>query len=479
MTQIQSKKKFYRKSENSSLPNDYVSNYLIGYSDTFKVHRRNNFKTAKNYIEGLLICEKGHANMERMEEEVTDSEYRAYQHFISNSKWDYKELISKLSIDTSNVLKENKNRSNVPTGYIIDESSHLKKGKESVGVSKQYAGVAGKVENCQVAVYSSLVNDTRASIINEKLFLPQSWTSSKERCDKAKIPARNRVYKTKPELALEMIAEDIERGVEFDWIGGDGLYGHNYQLTKGLDEKGKLYVLDVHKDELVFLEEPTIFMPDKKEGRGRPPKKLKAKGRQFRVDQYMNSLQETDWKKVKVRKTAKGLLKLKVHVTYVWAWDGQEEQARRRTLVITKTINKKPKIKYSFSNGKSNEYTNKEYAYFQAQRYWVERTFDDSKNELGMSDYQIRKWIGWHHHQSLVMLAALFLLKEKIESEQEFPLMSVRDARILIIIELFGTKEQYKKRLEQMKIRHYKRQKDIDRYYRYKEYWEYKFKVVK
>jgi len=98
MTQIQSKKKFYRKSENSSLPNDYVSNYLIGYSDTFKVHRRNNFKTAKNYIEGLLICEKGHANMERMEEEVTDSEYRAYQHFISNSKWDYKELISKLSI---------------------------------------------------------------------------------------------------------------------------------------------------------------------------------------------------------------------------------------------------------------------------------------------------------------------------------------------------------------------------------------------
>lgn len=324
-----------------------------------------------------------------------------------------------------------------------------------------------------------MVNDTRATIINEKLFLPQSWTSSKKRCDKAKIPTLNRVYKTKPELALEMIAEDIQRGVEFDWIGGDGLYGHNYQLTKGLDEKGKLYVLDVHKDELVFLEEPTIFMPDKKEGRGRPAKKLKTIGNQFRIDQYMSSLQKTDWEKVKVRKTAKGWLKLKVHVTCVWVWDGQEEQARQRTLVINKTINKKPKIKYSFSNGKSNEYTNKEYAYFQAQRYWVERTFDDSKNELGMSDYQIRKWIGWHHHQSLVMLAALFLLKEKIESEQEFPLMSVRDARILIIIELFGTKEQYNKRLEQMKIRHYKRQKDIDRYYRYKEYWGNKFKVVK
>lgn len=472
MTQIQSKKKFSQKSKISLLSSTCIVDRLIDYNDIFIVYKRDSSQTAKNYIEGLLICEKGHANMERMEEEINDSEYRAYQHFISNSKWDYQELISRISIDASNILNENKKKSGVPTGYIIDESSHLKKGKESVGVTNQYAGVAGKIDNCQVAVYSSLVNSTRATIINEKLFLPKSWTSSKERCDKAKIPAQNRVYKTKPELALEMIDEDIERGVEFDWIGGDGLYGHNFQLTKGLDERGKLYVLDVHKDELIFLEKPSIFMPEKKEGRGRKPKKLKATGSQCRLDQYLSSLQETDWGKVKVRKTAKGWLKLKVHVVGVWVWDGQEKQARRRTLIITKTKDKKPKIKYSFSNGKPDEYTNKEYAYFQAQRYWVERTFDDSKNELGMSDYQIRKWIGWHHHQSLVMLAAIFLLKEKMENEKEFPLMSVRDARILTIIEMFGTKEQYDKRLEQMKRRHYNRQKDIDRYYRYDELWE-------
>ena len=109
--------------------------------------------------------------MERMEEEIDDSEYRTYQHFISNSKWNYQELISRISLDVSNILKENKKKSGVPTGYIIDESSHLKKGKESVGVTNQYAGVAGKVDNCQVAVYSSLVNSTRATIINEKLVL--------------------------------------------------------------------------------------------------------------------------------------------------------------------------------------------------------------------------------------------------------------------------------------------------------------------
>lgn len=467
MTQIQSKKKFFKKSRISSLSIDCIRDRLIRYKDIFKVYRRDSFETARKYVEGLLVCEKGQANMERMEEEVIDSEYRAYQHFISNSVWDYRELISRVALDVSELLQENKKKSKVPTGYIIDESSHLKKGNESVGVAKQYAGVAGKVDNCQVGVYCSLVNDTRAALINERLFLPKSWTTSKSRCDKAKIPQRDRLYKTKPELALEMIDEDIKLGVKFDWIGGDALYGHNQQLTKGLDERGLFYVLDVHKDELIYTEDPIIYMPERVPGRGRPPIRLKTDSQPDRLDKYMAGLITKDWQTVKVRKTAKGWLKLNVHVAQVWIWDGEETQARKRALIITKTIDKNPKIKYSFSSGSPHEYTHKEWAYFQAQRYWIERTFDDSKNELGMSDYQIRKWIGWHHHQALVLLAGFILLLEKIDSEQEFPLMSVRDARILMVIHLFGTIDQYNKRLEQMKKRHENRQRDIERYYRF------------
>jgi SRSO17 transposase len=472
MTQIQSKKKFFQKSDFRSLSISWADNRLTGYKDVFKVHRRDVSGTAKNYLEGLLVCEKGHANMERMEEEIQGAEYRMYQHFISNSKWDHEELIARISLDASETLKGNKKKTGVPTGYIIDESAHLKKGKESVGVAKQYAGVAGKVDNCQVAVYSSLVNDNRTTIINERLYLPESWTSSKQRCDKANIPEGARAYKTKPELALEMIDRDIERGVEFDWIGGDGLYGHNYGLTKGLDERGLLYVLDVHRDERVFLEKPEVSVPEKGKGRGRKPTRPRAEGTPVRLDRYMGGLSETDWGKTKVRKTAKGWLKLAVHVAQVWVWDGQEGRPRERTLVITKTMDKKPKVKYSFSNAKAGEYTNKELAYFQAQRYWVERGFDDCKNELGLSDYQIRKWDGWHHHQSLVMLASIFLLKEKMENQQEYPLMSVRDARILVIFQMFGTEGQYRERLDQMKKRHVKRKKDIDRHYRHDELWE-------
>lgn len=122
--------------------------------------------------------------------------------------------------------------------------------------------------------------------------------------------------------------------------------------------------------------------------------------------------------------------------------------------------------KYSFSNGDIEQYTPKEFAYFQAQRYWVERTFDDAKNELGMSDYQIRKWNGWHHHHSLVLMAGLFLLKQKIEHKQEAPLMSVRDARILVVVSLFGTQKHMEIRLKQMETRHKSQQKDIDRRYK-------------
>ena len=191
--------------------------------------------------------------MERMEEDIPDSEYRAYQHFLTHSKWDYQGVISKVATDTTELMKTNKMESGKPTGFVIDESAHLKKGDKSVGVAKQYAGVVGKVENCQVGVYASLVNDRRATLINERLFLPKKWAEDKARCQVAGVPKADIQFKTKPQLALEMVQQAIDEGITFDWVGGDGLYGHNSELRAGLEELGVFYVLDVHKDEKVYL----------------------------------------------------------------------------------------------------------------------------------------------------------------------------------------------------------------------------------
>jgi SRSO17 transposase len=445
-----------------------LSSVLFKYNKLFVVYRRDNISTAHSYLLGLLKCEKNHTNMERMVEQVPEHAYHQYHNFLSESKWDSRQVNNKTALETSALLEGCRLKSGKPTGYIIDESSHLKKGKDSVGVARQYAGVSGKVDNCQVAVYSSLCNEENVSIINVKLFLPEQWTQDKERCNKAGIPESEQVFKTKPQLALEMIRSDKKLGVQFEWIGGDGLYGHNTELTHGLDADDLFYVLDIHKDELIYLEKPTISVPPKKGTKGRTPTNLKADKPTLRIDTYYQSLTQEDWKNVKVRKTTKGWKHVLVHTVAVWHWDGIEENARQRTLVITRTLDKNPKVKFSFSNGEIGEYTNAEYAYFQCNRYWVERSFDDAKNELGLSGYQIRKWNAWQHHQSLTMMACMYMLTLKVLRKPEYQLMSLRDIRIMIIANLFSDHETVSKLHNQMLERHKNRKRDIDRFYKNK-----------
>lgn len=457
--------------------------------------------------------EKGKANMERMEEQQEDIAYYQYQHFLSNSPWDASLVIEQLSKDVDELMRAEQVKTGKPTGLLLDESAHVKKGKESVGVSRQYAGILGKVENCQVGVYASLCNGSRASLINERLFLPECWIEDEERCDKAKIPQEFREHKTKPVLALEMVDEALALNLSFGWVGGDGLYGHNYELGKGLDERQVLFVLDVHKDQLVYLERPRIYLPDKQKGRGRRPSRLQSDQTPIRVDKHVASPDLEQWQKVKIRKTAKGWLKAWIYIREVWVWDGQEAQARKRTLIVRKSIPRsgaeKIELKYSLSNGsvkqssvqtiqtksagKQNppqtiqtksieeqnppqtvqsgrsigQHTLEDFAFFQAQRYWVERNFDDAKNEIGMSDYQIRKWLGWHHHHAIVLMAMLFMLREMIDQSVAFPLMSVRDARIMVTTLIAQTMQTIEppvqRQIRLMKTRHEIRQRDIDR----------------
>lgn len=465
MSQSQSDKKNYIKILKCCKSINSIESFARRFKLNFKAFKRDNTQTGINYLKGLLFCSKGEANMERMEEEVTNSEYRAYQQFISNSTWNWQGLQKQVAQETSDLFNQEKAKNKQPIGYIVDESSHLKKGKKSVGVHRQYAGVIGKVDNCQVGVYASLVNKTSASIINERIFLPKAWAESAQRCEEAKIPKGCRSYKTKPELALEMIKQDIDRGINFDWIGGDGLYGHNTELCTGLDKLKCFYVLDVHKDERAFLQEPSFSVPATKSGRGRKATKIKPDAETMRLDKLASSLSEQTWQLETIRDTVKGKLMLHVHKQEIWIWDGKSEKARKRVLVITKTTDQKPKIKYSISNGGIDTYTHKEYAYFVSQRYWVERSFDNAKNELGMSDYQIRKWQSWHTHHAIVMMASLYIATQLIENQGDIPLLSFRDTRILIVANICATQIEMEEKAKQMDKRHKKRKADIDRSY--------------
>lgn len=463
MNQRRTEKKNFNENPPSTHPSRYDVNTLVtsSYFGSFWVYRKNSMRVATQYVSGLLLCEKGHENMERMAEKVKDSDYKRYIHFLSCSPWDHREVNLITMHQVSALLSEQKRRSGKPTAFTIDETSHLKKGNKSVGVSRQYAGVSGKVDNCQVSVHSSLSNGKYCSLIGTELFLPECWSNDPERCEEAGIPLLERIHRTKPELALKLVKEAMEGGVEFDFINGDGLYGHNSELTKALDDLDQFYVLDIHNDEQVFLSEPAICIPDKKGGRGRTPKLLRPDIAPVKVRDYLKALTAKDFKEVKVRRTAKGWKRAKVHTVSVWHWDGKEEQARKRTLVITLS----DRTKFSLSNGDVQQYSAKEWAYFQCSRYWVERCFDDSKNELGMSGYQVTGWLAWQHHMALVMMAGFYILKIKLEDQNTMPLLSVRDARLLVIALNFATQKEVDRCMEHIRNRHRKRQKDIDKYY--------------
>ena len=448
---------------------DCIERFIETYKIRFKSYRFDTTPVAINYMKGLLICPKGEANMERMEEYVGNSEYRGYQQFISNSKWDYEGLKEQVAQDTSKLLNREKELNHLPVGYIVDESAHLKKGKKSMGVSRQYAGVIGKVDNCQVGVYSSLVNGTSASIINERIFLPKTWTNDNERCEEAKIPVESRIYKTKPELALDMIKQDIARGVNFDWVGGDGLYGHNTKLCDGLDDLGLFFVMDVHKDEKIFLQEPLFTVPLAKPGAGRKPTKLKADIPSFRLDKLQKDIPENEWKLEDIRDTVKGKLRLWVYKREIWTWNGKKSKAKKRILIITKTAQANVKIKYSISNGYVKAYSHKEDAYFVSQRYRACLSRGRQQTLLRPRTFQIRKWQSWHTHHAIIMLASLFITSKLIEGKKEIPLLSFKDARILIVARICITQIEMEQKIKQMQKRHAKRKADIDwNYYKQK-----------
>ena len=212
--------------------------FLSDYQEVFKLKTHTLLPKAIRYLHGLLQTERSKRNIERMVEH-TNSNYQSQQQFISDSPWSSEELMTKIGIDTNNLLGDKPNQA-----LSIDESSNGKAGHHSVGVSHQYNGNKGKLDNCQTGVYAALSRGNKVGIIKGKLFLPEEWINDTDRCAKAGIPKDVIVKKTKIELGIELIAEARKSGVEFGWVNADGLYGNSYEFGKAIEQMGEHFVVD-------------------------------------------------------------------------------------------------------------------------------------------------------------------------------------------------------------------------------------------
>lgn len=166
-------------------------------------------------------------NMQRMEEIVPDSNEQSLQHFLSNSPWDDRGVMDQVALDVDAEIGGHED-----TMLLIDESGLPKKGEESVGVARQWCGQLGKVDNCQVAVFAALGRGERASLVDARLYLPKVWTNDKARCHKAGVPEHARAYRSKHELALDIVEHALELGLRFEWVAVDAFYGENGSLLR-------------------------------------------------------------------------------------------------------------------------------------------------------------------------------------------------------------------------------------------------------
>lgn len=345
----------------------------------------------------------------------------------------------------------------------MDETSFVKKGNASVGVQRQYCGRLGKLENCQVGVFASLGRGHRAALVDFRLFLPEAWASDPERCARAKVPESERVHRTKTALALAMVVAARARGSSHQWVGGDEVYGNNHAFTAALEDLGEFFLMDVASNMRVWTSDPSPQLPPPSPGKhGRPRTRAQATagaGKTVSVKTLSAQCFTAEAREVTIRDATKGPLRALLWMRSVWVWDGKSATARTRLLIVRQEAD--GTFKYSLSNAPADTPWER-LAYMQAQRFWIERCFQDAKSELGMAQYEVRGWPGWHHHITLACLALLFLLKERCGATVHTPLLSARDIVELLAIYLPRRPRTQLEVLRQIQLRHAARQRDLD-----------------
>jgi SRSO17 transposase len=408
-------------------------------------------KTAQQYLCGLIQADK--RNMERMAEAVPDSDDQVLQNFLTHSSWDYRGVMDQVAGNADACVGGEQD-----TGLYIDESAFQKKGDKSVGVARQWNGRLGKQENSQVGVFGALGRGDRVSLIDARLYLPQEWTQDPRRCDEADVTKARQVHRTKIELALEIVRHAREIGVRFEWVGMDGGYGQSLELLEILDAQGETFLAEIHSDRHIYLNDPTPYLPAQKACLGRKRVHYHSDAKAIEVLQWLKKQPESAWVKKTLRSTSKGTLQVEVLHRRVWLWDKHSPTAHCWHLIARRELNSPGTLKYSLSNAPAQTSAAK-LTKMQAQRFWIERAFQDAKSHVGMAQYQARQWPSWHRHMALVMMATQFMLEARLNNTKVHPLLSCYDIQILLATTLPDRRhDSHEEVMRQMQIRHDRRQ---------------------
>jgi len=440
-----------------------IDDYLKGYGQLFVCHRTDNIGKCGQFLSGLLHECK--SNIERMVERIPESDYEQLQHFISDSPWDWLAVMSAVAEKVYASLSNNHmtQDASVGVGLVLDESGWEKSGKKSVGVARQYIGQVGKVANGQVAVFAALCNSEQVGLLQGRLYLPCEWVDDPMRCAQAGIPETERVYRTKPELAVEIL-KTLPAAVTYDWVGGDSIYGNSLTVRQHLYAQQQAFVLDVGEELGVYLTQPALSIPAKKAGRGRTPTVYVCDTQPVLLKNLLKQIPEERWQTSTHRHGTKGPLTRRATMLAVYIWKPERTTAIESLQLLISTELDGSEIKFSLCHTPVGEISLETALFRQMQRYWIERSFQDVKQQLGLHQYQVRSWQAWHHHVALTLMALHFMLQIQQDNQAEMPLLSLPDVKLVFAKKLLNKLNSDDGLSLALFVRHQKRKVDSYRY---------------
>jgi len=355
-------------------------------------------------------------SIEPMAIHIDGGNIRGMQRFISDDVWNEPQM---QHIDHGMVAHD----MGEPQGVLIfDESGFVKKGQESVGVARQYCGTIGKVDNCQVGVFAAYASAKGYALVDQRLFLPESWFDADhaERRAKCRVPQDVTFY-SKPELAANMLRAIQDEGLlPFRYIAADSLYGNSPVFLDAMEAcVGSIYMVGISSETRCWLKRPQTQLHTYRYGGESHTQRVLAPSSPSpkSVATLAQSLRPHVWYRRTVSEGSKGPIEYEfARKRVTLCKDGLPD--RTVWLVIKGSVGTSPRSWYSISNAPASA-TLGLFVWLSGRRWAIEQGFEESKSELGMDYYEVRTFTGWHHHMLVTMLAHFFLWRLTIRLEKK------------------------------------------------------------
>ena len=334
---------------------------------------------------------------------------RSVQWFLAGQQWNHERMRDKLQ----NIVAEN--HAGKHSIGIIDETSFVKKGTKTPGVQRQYCGTVGKQENCVVTVHLAYAKDDFHTLIDQDLFLPESWDADREHCRAAGIPDEV-VYRPKWQIAIEQYDRATENGIQFEWLTFDEGYGGKPEFLRQLDERNQWFVGEVPRAFCAWARVPRTTFKSGKRGRKRIKPRL-VKGERGTIEvqnilKYSPMLRDQKWVQYCIKNSDKGPMIWEVKECPIYIRSerlGVPMTKPFRLIVARNVLNEdEDEIKYFVSNAPADVAID-DLLLAAFSRWRVERSFQDTKQKLGLGDYEGRCYTGLIRHLLLSSLAYYFL----------------------------------------------------------------------